>query len=271
MTEETDKSTQSDKLDDSQQSTIRDYEGEARKEGWVSETEWVAKGKDPALHKPAKEFVEAGERIVPILKSRLTRLENKYAKLEESNQRERKATLEAMKQQNDLNEAKLKEALKTAVTKGDGDRVVELQDKIGEIRDANKDIKQELSAKPSNEPAPEFVTFLEDNQWYSTDSDLAAEADAVGASLIKRNPKMPLDELFAEVTKKVKKLNPEKFGRSKPSSPESPSNGANGASKSKGVPKEVSEQFTRMADLVPQADRKAFIERALANYKANQE
>ena len=251
--------------------TERNYETEARREGWVSEAEWAAKGKDPALHKPAKDFVEAGEKIVPILKSRLTRLENKYAKLEGSIASERKATLEAMQQQNTINENKLKDALKTAVTKGDGDKVVELQDKIQEVRDANKDIKDELKAKPSNEPAPEFVSFLEDNKWYSTDNDLAAEADAIGASLIKRNPKMPLDELFDEVAKKVKKLNPEKFGR-KPASPDSPSSkGGDGGSKTKGVPKETLAQFDRMADMVPQSERKTFKERAIANYLANQE
>ena len=249
----------------------RNYEAEARREGWVSETEWVAKGKDPSLHKPAKEFVEVGERIVPVMRAKVTRLENKLAKLEGSIASERKATLEAMQQQNTINEAKLKDALKTAVTKGDGDRVVELQDKIQEVRDANKDIKDELKAKPKNEPAPEFVAFLEENKWYSTDSDLSAEADAIGASLYKRNPNMPLDELYAEVTKKVKKLNPEKFGR-KPASPDSPSSkGGENGSKPKGVPKEVSAQFDRMADMVPQAERKAFKERAIASYLANQE
>lgn len=262
--EKDDKAPEGDKTD------TRDYEGEARKEGWVSETEWVAKGKDPALHKPAKDFVEAGERIVPILKSRLTRMEKKFGALEESVARERKATLEAMQQQNTINEAKLKDALKQAVTKGDGDKVVELQDKLQEVRDSNKDIKHELSAKPQNEPDPAFVEFLEENKWYSTDADLAAEADGIGASLYKRNPKMPLDELFAEVTKKVKKLNPEKFGR-KPASPDSPSNGANGASKSKGVPKDVKQQFERMANMVPASERKTFIEKAEANYLANQE
>lgn len=250
--------------------TARNYEAEARREGWVSEEEWVAKGKDPALHKPAKDFVEAGEKIVPILKSRLTRLEKKYGALEASIANERKATLEAMQNQNTINEAKLKEALKAAVTKGDGDKVVEIQDQLQEVRDSTKGIKQELSAKPKDDPAPEFTQFLKDNTWYSTDEDLAAEADAIGASIHKRNPKMPLDELFDEVAKKVKKLNPDKFGR-KPASPESPSNGGGSNSKSKGVPKDVLAQFDRMADMVPAAERKAFKERAIANYTANQE
>ena len=251
------------------QTDTRDYEAEARKDGWVSEAEWTAKGKDPSLHKPAKEFVETGERILPLMKAKVTRLENKLTKVEASIANERKATLEAMQEQNRINEGKIKEALKTAVTKGDGDKVVELQDKLQEVRDSNKDIKQELTAKPVDAVRPEYTAFVEQNPWYTTDEDLHDQAEALGASIYKRNPKMPLDELFEEITRKVKKLNPEKFGK-KPASPDAPTNGADSGSK-KGIPKDVKAQFERMANLVPAAERKKFLENAEANYKANQE
>ncbi len=60
--------------------TERNFEAEARKEGWVSKEEWEAKGKDPSLHKDAKSFVEAGEKILPILKSKVDRLEKELAR-----------------------------------------------------------------------------------------------------------------------------------------------------------------------------------------------
>lgn len=249
----------------------RNYEAEARKEGWVPKDDWEAKGKDPSLHKSAEEFVKAGERIVPILKSRLTKLEKKYEALAESNTRERKATLTAMQDQEAAFQARLKEALKDAVTKGDGGKVVEIQDKLDASKEKTAEIKAELKAKPENKDDPAFVSFLEDNSWYSTDQDMAAEADAIGARLYRANPQRPLEEIFDEVARKVKKLNPEKFGR-KPASPDSPNRGGDGGgSKSKAVPKDVKEQFERMANLVPSADRKAFVEKALANYQANQE
>lgn len=267
----TDEQKDDQKVVDEPKGDERNYEAEARKEGWVSKEEWEAKGKDPSLHKPAKDFVEAGERIVPILKSRLTRLEKKYAALDASIASERKATLTAMQDQNEAFQAKLKEALKAAVTKGDGEAVVELQDKLGDAKEKAREIKEELKAKPEDKENPAFVSFLEENPWYSTDSDLAAEADAIGARLYKANPQRPLDDLFAEVARKVKKLNSEKFGR-KPTSPDSPNRGGDGGnSKQKGVPKDVKEQFERMANLVPAADRKTFMERAIANYQANQE
>jgi len=252
------------------QADTRDYEAEARREGWKDLEAWTAAGNDPARHRPAKDFVEAGEKIVPLMKAKLTRLEKKYATLEKSVQQERKATLEAMKSQNESYEARLKEALKTAVTKGDGDAVVDLQDKLADAKDKGKEIAKELKAPKDEEPV-EFTEFLEENAWYATDEELKDEADALGLVLRRKNPDMPADKFFAEVARKIKAAHPDKFGR-KPPAPDSSSrsSGASG-SKSKGVPRDVQAQFEAMAAVIPAKDREQFLKNAAKNYLENQE
>lgn len=248
----------------------RDYEAEAKREGWKDLEAWTAAGNDPERHRPAKDFVEAGEKIVPLMKAKLTRLEKKYATLEKSVQQERKATLEAMKAQNTAYEARVKEALAEAHDKGDGKKVVELQDKLDEAKEKGKEIAQELKAPVAQDP-PEFLEFLEGNDWYSTDEDLRDEADAIGLVIRRKNPELAADKFFAEVARKVKAAHPDKFGR-KPPAPDASARSNGGTdSKKKSVPKEVMTQFEAMASVVPPKDREQFLKNATKNYLENQE
>lgn len=247
-----------------------EFEADARRQGWVSKEEWEAKGKDPAKHKSAEKFIKDGEQIVPILKGRLTRLENQLNTLKQTQVKERKATLEAMADQNKINEAKLKEALKAAVSKGDGDAVVDLQDRLDAAKEQSREIKQELKTVEQPAEDPQFVQFLEENEWYSTDKELQDEADTVGAIIRRKNPTMPAAEFYEKVVQRVKTLHPDKFGR-KPKAPDQATRGGDGGSKQKGVPKDTRQQFEAMSKMVPAADRKAFMDRMIANYTANEE
>lgn len=153
---------------EAQEAPQRDYEAEARRDGWVNKEEWEAKGRDPNQHRSAQEFVEAGEKILPIIKGRLDKVEKELARTKDLMKQKDRAALEALKVQAEAYEAKVKKALAEAVKEGDGDRVVELQDRLGEAKEKVKAVSEELKAPEEPQVPPEFNEFLERNDWYLT-------------------------------------------------------------------------------------------------------
>ena len=245
------------------------YEPDARRQGWVNADEWAAKGGDPTKHKTAEAFVKDGERIVPILKAKMTRLEKTVESLKQSHARERKATLDGMAEANRLNEERVKRAIAEAVSKGDGDKTVQLQDKLHEIKDQAREIKDERKGVEQANEAPEFVAFLEENEWYSTDKDLQEEADALGLVIRSKTGALGAD-LFNQVASKIKARHPDKFGKRKPASPDTSTRNGDGGSKPKGVPKDTMAQYKRMADYVPPDQREKYLKNLIANYQAEE-
>jgi len=101
-----------------------------------------------------------------------------------------------------------------AVEEGEGGRVVEIEEKIDELKD-----KKASYDKPSPPPTvddsvpPEVVAWLEkpDNQWYHQDLFLKSVADGYAKSIKDSNPALGPAALLAQVDKAMKRELPHRF------------------------------------------------------------
>ena len=127
-------------------------EKEARSQGWVPKEEF--RGPENAWV-DAAEFVERGQKILPILQANNRRLMEEQRKEREKHQKEldelRQATEEFKKFQKEAYErktreldneiAKIREQKKQAIADGDGDLVVELDDRLDDLKTQKREAK----------------------------------------------------------------------------------------------------------------------------------
>ena len=117
--------------------------------------------------------------------------------------------------------ADLRDQKKEAINTGDGDKVLQIDDAIDELKTARAQEKVEV--RPSNQPDFTFVQWNEDNPWFGKDTELTEEANLIGEVIKKRQPTLIGSDFLEEVTKRVKKAYPEKFtntNRNRPSAVE---------------------------------------------------
>lgn len=103
--------------------------------------------------------------------------------------------------------ATLKEEKKAALAEGDADRLIEVDEKIAELRTQEIEQKAVNNTPPSQQLNPAFVSWVEKNSWYVDDkkSELRAYADAVGIKFAKEHPERnDPNDLLKEVEKQVK-------------------------------------------------------------------
>jgi len=185
----------------------RDYETEARAEGWVPESEWEGdEDRKPKEFVDAKTFVERGEKISGHLKKKLEKIE-----AELSNVRSSADEFRSMAQKNLEKERKEKEKLlkslederAKAVSDGDGQRFSELDSEISELR-------SETKADPSVEQHKILVDkFISENNWYTSNDKLAAFADGIAERIASSG--YTGQAYFNELSRRVKETFPEEF------------------------------------------------------------
>ncbi len=189
---------------------------EAQTLGWVPkerfkgrEAEWV----------DADEFVRRGREILPILKKdkekllgEVTSLRGQLDELRTTAQQAYDFAYQAAEREwKDKYEA-LKAAKKKAVTEGDGDTLIEIEEALDEHKEAKpaKPAEKKTQADVSgtvNDPL--FVEWKKANPWYGTDPKLTVQANMAGASLGQQG--ITGAELYEQVTELVKSMNPDKF------------------------------------------------------------
>lgn len=234
------------------------YEEEARKDGWVPKEEWRG---DPEKWTDAKTFVENGQKINGILKSKVERLEqaleaNKQTASEfrEYTQRQRE------KEQREL-KARIEELEKEraeAVTEGDGQRFTKLDNEINELRS---------EAAPKEDPIKEIAaSWQSENPWYKPQSEDEMSIYADGIADRVANEGYTGRAYFNEITRRVKARFPENFDnpkRKEPASVESP--GASRDRPSNGrsyddLPPEDKAQCQRFIKEIPGFTKEQFLE-----------
>lgn len=187
---------------------------EAKRQGWVPqedyngpEDKWV----------DADTFVKKGKEINALL-----RKDNEFLKREVS---EMKSTMMEFKKFHADTEKRayeramldLREQKKEAIAAGDGEKVLQVDDAIDELKTARKEEK--IAAPAPNQIDPSFIEWQEDNRWFGKDTELTAEANLISEVVRRQNPTLIGSEFLEEVTKRVKRMYPEKFtnaNRSKP-------------------------------------------------------
>jgi hypothetical protein len=247
----------------------RDYETEARKDGWVPLDEW--KG-DPEQHKSAEQFVEDGEKITGILKSKLTRTEQKVEDLGKrvdellaTNKQFGEFTKKAQEREKKEKESLISELeglRKKAVDEGDGEAFTNADRQLTELR---------AEPEPQEPISPAGMQWLEDNDWYQKDDAMSAYADRISDRLREQGYVDQSEAFFNELTTRVKDRFSDEFenkNRSRPNGVESGHEA--GTSKSKtwdSLPAGAKREFESFARDIPGYTKQQY----LADYEWEQD
>ena len=150
-------------------------EQEARDSGWVPKEEY--KG-DEHRWVAADEFLRRGELFKKIedqskqlkdVRSALNEMKKLHGQVREV---EYKRALDALREQK-----------KTALLEGDAEGVIAADERIDLVKEQVKQHQAEPVQEQSGQEHPDFVSWKEQNSWYSSNKAMRAFADALGQDL----------------------------------------------------------------------------------------
>ena len=181
-----------------EQKQLSAVEQKAVEQGWRPKEEFSG---DPEAFIDAAEFVRRGELF--------TKIEHQSKELKQV-----RAALEALKEHNSkIKETEYKRALKTldearkqALIEGETDRFFALEEKIEEVKAEKADFDSSLNdikAPIEQELNPEFVSWVNKNNWYESNKAMRAYADKLGVELAQEGhrPTKVLEMVEAEIKK----------------------------------------------------------------------
>jgi hypothetical protein len=176
------------------------YEGEDHK--WIDAGEFLRRA-------PLFEKIDQQNRKIKQLDDGLKKLATHHDKVREAEYQRALLSLKSQK--------------KAALEDQDHDAVIEIDERLAEVREKQKlALAQEEQESRQNGPAPEFVAWQQKNSWYSSDEDMRIFADAYGTKLALSGVE-PV-EVLKQVEAKVKQKFPTAFrnpNRDKPGAVES--------------------------------------------------
>jgi hypothetical protein len=231
----------------------RDYEAEARKQGWAPLDDW--KG-DPKDFKSAEQFVKDGEQIPAIMKSKIEKLEGRVEQLLESNKRFNEfsqRSLEKEKKEKQKVIQELEQLRKQAITDGDGEAFDRADKQLSDLKSEEID---------TNGIDPLAKNWLENNSWYETNVKLAAYADGIADRLVAQG--YTGRAYFEQLTKNVKEAFPDEFGnkrRSQPNTVEAGTEAVTGSERTfSDLPKEAKDAFKQFQRDIPGLTKEQYVE-----------
>lgn len=239
-----------------------EIEEKAAKMGWVPQEEW--KG-DPDKWRPAEEFVERGENIVPIMRERIDKLEKELEVISKLNKSElkkvRESAYEQAKKEYEKELATLNKEKFEAIQEADVDKYQQIEGKISKLQ------KPEAPKEESPQVNPVFEEWHQKNPWYAPDISNVGDADetltlfanAIAGKIQAEKPGLPPDKFFAEVEKRVRAEFPHKFENPKRKEPGIAESGHAAAPKSKktfaDLPDEAKRAYSRTAERLKRQGR----------------
>lgn len=177
-----------------------EIEQKALEMGWRPITEF---------HGSEDEFIDAKEFVRR--KPLFDRIESQSRELKEI----RKALQELGSHHQKVKEVEFQRALETLKTEklealkgGDPEKLVEIDDKISDLK-AERKIQESEERKAASQPHPSFIKWVDQNSWYIQDSEARQFADAFGAGI--RQKFNDPDEWLEAVKKATVRQFPEKF------------------------------------------------------------
>lgn len=232
----------------------RDYEAEAKAQGWAPEDQWRGKPED---FKSAEEFVKAGENIPAILKSKVDRLEDRVEQLLDSNKKLNEMSQRTLQKERKEKQgliAELEEARKQAITEGDGEAFDRADKQINDLKREDIPPEQQLDPMAKN--------WLDNNPWYESNGTLAAYADGLADRLVAQG--YTGKAYFDELTKRVHDTFPDEFGNKNRDKPSLVESGAPSSPSSKrtfdNLPTDAKEAFAQFAKDIPGLTKEQFVE-----------
>lgn len=223
--------------------------------GWTPKEEWEG---DPEDWVDYREFNHRGELMDRIraqssqLKTFEKKLSNSEKTLQELAEHHRK--VREIEYKNALQD--LKDMKKEAFESGDYDRVVDIDEKMDELKEMSKKDSQQSQSTEQNQQTSQVVEeWISENPWYVEDRVLRGAADALADGFVQDNPELQNDipALLVKVKKELEKEFPNKFGKPRNRSSILESNEAdvqhkaNKSSKRKGSARLLNEDQRRVA------------------------
>ena len=206
-------------IDVAEQQTVPEVDeatlSEAKRQGWVPQEEYSGP-EDRWVD--AETFVKKGKEINALLRKDNEFLKREVSEMKSTMMEFKKFHADTEKRAYDRAMLDLRDQKKEAINTGDGDKVLQIDDAIDELKQARAIEKVEV--RPSNQPDPTFVQWNEDNPWFGKDTELTEEANLIGEVIKRKQPTLIGEAFLDEVTKRVKKAYPEKFtntNRARPS------------------------------------------------------
>jgi len=198
---------------------------EARMFGWVpreefrgSDDEWV----------DAEVFVKRGKEINPILRKNnetlMKKLDEKSKEIDsikasvEEFKKFQKESYERKQVELEVQIAELKTRKKEAIAEGNGDLVVDIDDQIDEIKEAQREAKEEAKKKPEAEQPkaadipddPSLQAWLGKNTWFGQDTEMTDVANGLGASVRRQFPHLSGQAFLDKLDEKIVEYFPHK-------------------------------------------------------------
>jgi hypothetical protein len=233
----------------------RDYDNEARAQGWKPQEEYEG---DSEKWVDAKTFVERGDKYVGIVKDRLDRTEKRLKYQEQLNndfkrymERQEKAHAAQL---NGL-AAQLEQERKRAVSAGDGEAFDRAEKRLQDVRKQQDAVKIPQEQTQQSGPPPEWAQeWMQENPWYGKDRAATAVAETYAKELREAQPFLEDREFMDEVAKYVKTELPHKFeNKKKTQAPEVEIEAQTSVPQTKGpktynsMPPEAKAEFNRLA------------------------
>jgi hypothetical protein len=177
----------------------------AEKMGWTPKDQF--KG-DPAKWRPADEFVERGENMLPLVKAQVKRQERQIAELTAGLKELGDFHSKAIKNTYARAMADLKAQRAAAIASGDGAAFDAVDEQIDTLKDSIKADEPKNKGVEGDDPV--FAEWLTRNKW-AEDKKLQSYGFAYAEELRASGSKAEGLELLELVTKEIKAKFPEKF------------------------------------------------------------
>lgn len=211
---EEEQTEQTEEQTEEQTQEVNPAEERALKMGWVPKDDFRG---DPDKWRPAEEFLERGERMIPILNKKIRDLRQQQEEKDKAFASHLSVVRDKLHGQRlEEHESRKREAVEA----GDS----ETYDRLSRETPKN-DIPEYKPPEQKNDPV--FEEWKDENAWYSTDYERHQEAENYGQFLKGTRPELMGREFLDEVTAHVK----QKFSnpnRNKPSAVDSGTQKASG-------------------------------------------
>ena len=211
---------------DGQQNNQPDYSAEASAQGWVAKEEYRGNESDWV---DAETFVKRGKEIMPILRKNNEKLLKELKEARSIAEEARATAKEFQKFQKEQYERKardlesqltqLKQAKRDAVSSGDGDRVVEIDDAMDLIKQDVVEARAEANRQPepvqqaAPPPDENLQAWLDKNTWFGQDKRITDVTNAIGKSITEEFPTLKGKAFLDKLDEELAQTYPEKFGK----------------------------------------------------------
>jgi hypothetical protein len=195
-----------------------DPEVEKRAEmmGWVPQERF--KG-DPSRWRPANEFVQRAEEMMPIMKAQMRTYETTIESLKGELKSSKDTMKKLVKMTDNISQREYEKAKQELITKqmnavkeGDSETWAKLEQEKDKL-EKPEEIKLEEQDTTPDENNPVFKEWHGSNDWYLKDNEATLYANAMAQKI--QDPSIPYDEWLKKVENAVKKAFPHKFDNPK--------------------------------------------------------